>query len=197
MAMCGNLSLEAAVPQCKNLPLETIRREVDFAWLAGIIDGEGNLNIQVVEHCLNGKPYMRSKIRVANTDVRMVRKISEIYVREGLVFFTNIDRRKPKPGQNPVKTKINIEIASQGSSRKLLEMVIPYLANKRRQAETMLEVIKFVQTQPKGGNTLSIRYVDDPVFIRLMDEWRREFRWYIDPSETTRRARTVVSWPGA
>lgn len=174
--------------------METIRREVDWAWLAGIIDGEGNLNIQVREHWVNGKLYMRPKIRVTNTDVRMIKRISEIYVREGVVFFCSIHSQKPGPNGKPRKTKMNIEVASQGSCRKLLDGMMPYLTNKQRAAEIMLGLITFVQTQPKGGNTLSIRYVEDEQFKTLWAEWEAERLWYIDPSETTRRAGTVVSW---
>lgn len=173
--------------------MQTIRREVDWAWLAGILDGEGNLTVGIQNHSVNGKEYIRAKIRITNTDARMIKKISEIYASENVVFFTSIHKQKQVEGRSR-RTKMNIEVSSQGSVRKVLELVIPYLANKRECAREMLDLIKFVQTQPKGGNTLSIRYVEDPVFIRHFEAFKREFRWYLDPSETTRRAGVPISW---
>ena len=196
MAMCGNISLEAAVPQRNNLPLETIRREVDWAWFAGIIDGEGNFAINDTVKSKNGKTYIRPKIRVTNTDARMIRRISELYVAENIVFFTTIHAQKPVEGRSR-KTKMNIEVASQGSCRKVLERIIPHLCNKRGTAEAMLEIIKFAEVQPKGRNSLDVRYTETPEFKALMARYDEERRWYIDPSETTRRARSVVGWPGA
>lgn len=166
--------------------MQEIRREVDLAWLAGIIDGEGNLTAQV-RPGPNGKPYFRPKIRIANTDARMIRKVSEVYVREGVVFFYSAHPQRGKDGK-VWKTQLNIEIASQGSGRKILEKVIPYLANKKRLAEALLHLILFVQGMPKGGNTLAIDYVSNAEFGRLLTEFREEARWYIDPSTIARRA---------
>lgn len=182
------------IPQRKNASVQSIRREVDWSWLAGILDGEGNFNVQV-RPGPNGKMYFRPKIRVANTDVRMIEKIADLYVAEGIVFFYSINdhHAKKHPGW---KVQINIECASQGSGRKILERVIPYLANKKRLAEVLLDLIIFVQKMPKGGNTLAIDYVNDPTFIGLRAEFDKEARWYLDPSTITRRAGTVIAFPG-
>ncbi len=181
------------IPQCKNASVQSIRREVEWSWLAGIIDGEGNLNVQV-RPGPNGKPYFRPKIRIANTDVRMIEKISRIYVEEGVVFFYSLHPQRGKDG-TVWKTQLNIEVASQGSCRKILERVIPYLANKRSPAEALLALIVFVQKMPKGGNTLAVDYVNDPTFIGLRAEFEKEARWYSDPSTIARRAGEALSLP--
>lgn len=178
------------LPKRENASVRSISREVEWSWFAGILDGEGNLNIQV-RPGPNGKPYFRPKIRVANTDVRMTAKIADLYVNEGIVFFYSVHDHHKKKGW---KTQINIEVASQGSGRKILERVIPYLANKKQTAEVLLALIDFVQKQPKGGNTLAIDYVNDPEFIRLLAEFRCQASWYLDPSETTRRAGQRLVW---
>ena len=180
------------VPKSKNLGDESIRREVQWAWLAGIIDGEGNLNVQV-RTAHNGKAYFRPKVRVANTDARMIAKIADLYVEENIVFFYNINdhHTRTHPGW---KTQLNIEVASQGSGAKVLKGIIPHLANKRRLAELLLELIVFVQTMPKGGNTLSIDYVNNPIFMGLRAQFEEEAKWYVDPSTITRRAREKLSW---
>lgn len=173
--------------------METIRREVEFAWLAGIIDGEGNLNVQV-RPGRNGKIYFRPKIRVANTDVRMIEKISRIYAELGAISFYSAHKQRGKNGA-VYKTQLNIEIASQGSCRKLLERIIPYLANKKHLAEVLLQLIIFVQGMPKGGNTKAIDYVNDPVFVDLHMQFKTEARWYSDPSTIARRAGVPLVLP--
>lgn len=179
------------IPQSKNASLQSIRREVDFAWLAGIVDGEGNFVVST-KKAGNGKDYFMPKIRIANTDVRMIEKIAKIYVSEGYVFFYTINKRKRYNGN--WKDQLHIEIASQGTSKKLLESIIPYLVNKKKLAEIMLDLINFVKKMPKGGNTKSIDYVNDPTFKGMMAEYESEKKFYIDPSETKRQAGTICSW---
>lgn len=159
--------------------------EVDYAWLAGIIDGEGNLDISIRE-AGNGKTYFRPKIRIANTDARMIVRIGEIFERANTRFFYTINRRRRYNAN--WKDQLHIEIASQGSGRKILEQVIPHLTNKQVMAQIMLDLICYVQEQPKGGNTLSIRYVEHDKFKRLWDAFFAEKKFYIDPSTITRRA---------
>lgn len=66
------------IPKRKKAQVRSISREVDLAWLAGIIDGEGNLQATVqLKRCGAGgtrRPYFEPKLRVTNTDVRMVKK---------------------------------------------------------------------------------------------------------------------------
>lgn len=181
------------IPKCKNSSVQSIRRQVDWAWLAGIIDGEGNLNVQV-RPGPNGKPYFRPKVRVANTDIRMIQKISEIYAEAGVVFFYSVHPQRGKNGA-AYKTQMNIEVASQGSGAAVLEWIMPYLINKRRTAEALLALIRFVQRMPKGGNTLAVDYVSNPTFVALRAEFDKQARWYVDASTTSRRAGTPLVLP--
>lgn len=164
--------------------------EADYAWLAGIVDGEGNLDISVAT-AGNGKTYFRPKVRIANTDVRMIVKIGKIYERDNLRFFYTINRRR-RYNIN-WKDQLHIEIASQGSGRRILEKIVPYLSNKQKMVQILLDLIQYVQGQPKGGNTLSIRYVEHRRFKELWDAFMLEKKFYIDPSTITRRAsRTIL-----
>jgi hypothetical protein len=179
------------IPQRENSSLRSISREVDYAWLAGIMDGEGNFQLHVRE-AHNGKTYFQPKIRVANTDVRMIEKVARIYKDLGCVFFYTINKRKRY--NDRWKDQLHIEVASQGSSEKLLRAIIPFLSNKKRMAEIILETILFVQQMPKGGNTLSIDYVNNPIFVDLVSQYEAEKRFYVDPSTTKRRASNVFTW---
>jgi hypothetical protein len=172
-----------SVPQCENLTVRSISRE-DYAWLAGIVDGEGNLDWQVVKANTNGKPYWRPKFRVINTDVAMIAKISRILEGLGCVFFYNINRRR----KAHYKDQLAIVVHSQGSAKKVLTEILPYLTTKRGQAEVMLKAINFVQKFPKGGNTTSHLYANTPEFAELQKQFFIERDLLIEPSETTRCA---------
>lgn len=188
------------IPKCKNSQVRSISREGDIAWLAGIIDGEGNLQATVQEKPCgsNGakRPYFEPKLRITNTDVRMIKKISEIYVGEGLVFFYAMNHVSRYKNRMPTwKDQLEITIGSKNSIAKALHLLIPYLVNKQRYAELMLDAIEWVQAQPyRGRNSAGSNYVASDEFqehIRLMAEERNDF---IEPSTTIRRAREVLSW---
>jgi len=179
------------IPQSENASLQSISREVDLAWLAGIIDGEGNIQY-CVKTAKNGKDYFMPKVRISNTDIRMVKKISEIYKAENIVFFYTINKRKKYNAK--WKDQLHIEIASQGSTKKILKLVMPYLINKKDLAFKMINIINFVQDQPRGGNFVSSNYVNSDEFKKRSEEYEYERLFYIDPSTTTRRASEIVTW---
>lgn len=169
--------------------MQSIRREVDLGWLAGIVDGEGCLTVDL-KMAHNGKMYLMPKIRVINTDVRMIQKVARIYSELGVVFYYNINKKR----KDHWKDQTAIIVTSQGSSVKVLNAILPHLANKQVIAQRMLDVIEFVRKQPKGGNTTSHDYSNDPTFKGLMAEWNAARAFHIDPSTTTRKAGEVIAW---
>lgn len=186
------------VPKRKNLQVRSISREGDIGWLAGIIDGEGNLQATVQEKKCGAtrRGYFEPKLRITNTDVRMIKKVSEIYVSEGLVFFyamNHVSRYKNR--KDTWRDQLEITISSKGSMAKALRLVLPYLVNKQRYAQLMLDAIEWVQAQPyRGRNSAGSNYTESAEFkelIRLLDEERKDF---IEPSTTIRRAQEVLLW---
>ena len=176
------------IPQRENAQVRSISREVDIAWLAGIIDGEGSItcDLQMIE---TGRSYLDCKVRVYNTDVRMIQKIARIYSEMNVVFFYNLNKKV----KEHYKNQMGICVTSQGSCRKVLEAVLPYLANKQDVAKLMIEVIRFVQAIPKDFNKAS-DYYKDPTMLELIERWKAAKVFHIDPSTTKRKAREVISW---
>jgi len=161
----------------------------ELSWLAGIIDGEGNLHLGS-KTATNGKAYLDIKIRVSNTDLRMLKKISEIYKKLNLRFHlatVNFHRKEWKNG-------LSINVASQGSSYKLLASVFPYLVNKKHCASIMLNILEHLKGFPKGGNTTSHNYFEDDKFNDLFGQFQKEKTWYFDPSTTTRKANSILEF---
>jgi hypothetical protein len=87
---------------------------------------------------------------------------------------------------------LNIEIASQGTTLKLLKLISPYLVNKKILAEILIHMILFVQSFPKGGNTTSHNYFDTEEMKFFLKQYEKERKWYFEPSTTTRRANTIL-----
>ena len=181
--------MNPTLPQCENASVRSISREVDLAWLAGIIDGEGALSVEL-KLAENGNAYLLPKVRVYNTDVRMIQKIARIYTEMNVVFFYNLNSKR----KEHYKNQLGICVTSQGSCLKVLEAAAPHLANKQELARVMVEIIKLVKGLPKGGNVKRSDYDKDPVLLKLMEQWNSAKVFHIDPSTTVRRAREMLSW---
>lgn len=177
-------------PKCETSSVQSISREDDRAWLAGILDGEGALGLET-RTAHNGKPYLEPKIRVYNTDVRMIQKISVIYASMNVVFFYNLNRKV----KAHYKDQLGICVTSQGSCLKILEAVTHHLANKREIAEKMAQVLRYVKNQPKGGGSVAKPYVGTEAFESLMSQYDAARRRHIEPSTTTRCAGEVLILP--
>ena len=164
--------------------------ETDIAWLAGIIDGEGNLHVGRKTAKSNGRRYLDVKVMVSSTDMRMIKRISEIYKSINIVFhFARVNM-----GRGSWKPAISINTANQGSCKKILKTVLPYLVNKKDLASSVVEIIEFVQGFPKGGNTVHHNYFEAPRFKELLADFQYAKEWYFDPSTTTRRANSVFEF---
>lgn len=186
------------VPKRKNLLVRPIRREVQLAWLAGIVDGEGNLDASVQEKKSgpNRIPYFIPKVRIMNTDMRMIKRISKIYVQEKLIFsyhFSNVQNYKNKKPH--WKNALHITVQSHVAVAKLLQLVVPHLVNKKKAALAILKLLKWVMTRPaRGRHSAGKSYVFDPRFQQLLKEVKAEKAWHVDPSTSIRRARKILAW---
>ncbi|MCR4298641.1 MAG: hypothetical protein NUV75_07810 [Gallionella sp.] len=197
----AGITEDLELPKSENAPVRSISREGNLAWLAGIIDGEGNLHypVQTKPSGVNKVPndYFCPKLRITNTDVRMIRKISEIYVEENLTFFYALNSvKRYKNRKDTWKNQMEITLGSQQGIKKLLQLVLPYLVNKRVMAELLIETIEWVQEQPWRGrmSRQGVNYTLKPEFRALIDEMKKEREFHIEPSTITRKAREVLSW---
>lgn len=127
----------------------------------------------------------------------MIQRISEIYVSENLTFFYALNSVKRYKGRKESwKNQMEITISSQASVKKLLQLVEPFLVNKARLAQLMIETLQFVQDQPMRGrmSRAGENYTELPGFIERIEAMREERKWHVDPSTTVRKAREILSW---
>lgn len=127
----------------------------------------------------------------------MIHRISEIYVAENVVFFYAVNMVKRYKGRKDTwKNQLEITISGQGSILKMLRILHPYLVNKQRMAELMMEAIEWVMAQPARGrmSRTGRNYTLEPAFHALMEKIAQERAFHIEPSTTIRKAREILSW---
>lgn len=136
---------------------EIIRREVDIAWLAGIIDGEGSV------HAYFGKNYnpaitnpnqkkLGLELVIVNTDPGIVQKTDEVLRKNGISpILYWLKRSKQNKKCRDLGT---IKITGFVKLQKLSVLVLPYLSGyKKEQLAEMISLIQYRQTLPcNNGN---------------------------------------------
>lgn len=126
---------------------ETISRKIRWAWLAGIIEGEGsleanwckrqNISRKTGELLITKGFYCR--IKIDNTDPRMIEKVSRIYHKDKIGFYY----RTYKDNRPNRKWAISIIVQGKGNCKKVLLGILPYIYSKRDQVNKFLELIDY------------------------------------------------------
>ena len=157
----------------ENLMAETISRKEAIAWLAGIIDGEGCIHAFWAKQQphMTG-PGMRINVLVGGCHPAMIARVTQVLKACGVGFCVQVF--KPAGGRKPAA---QVVIAGKGRVRKLLELVMIHLTEKRRQAELALELINYRESLAGGAiygasRKDKIRLCDDPTIIGLIEEIR-------------------------
>lgn len=134
--------------------------ELQKAWLAGFIDGEGSISIRRDKRCVGSIPVYDAFLSISGTDENCLKYV---YALIGGSFRSN----KPR---NP-KYRMVYEVRFVGSNKvfEVINLVYPYLIIKRKNAELALELISFKRSHKIKGIRLTsqdLEYLDD-LFIRI------------------------------
>ena len=127
-----NLSLKSAEELVASLQSST--PATDFAWLAGIIDGEGCIRSWYQMQYRKHRKYPRLMVglHIVNTDARMISKIYEI-------FLHQLGYTKMEPAKGRRRTRYSWHVVG----RQLwvaLSLVLPYLVTKKEQGELAIDL---------------------------------------------------------
>lgn len=104
-----------------------ILSESERGWLAGIIDGEGSIQIKQ-----SGTKSPHICVKVPNTSLAMILKIKELL---GFGFIV------PVPQKGNRKIQYEWSISDRPQIKDFLKVIMPYLVAKTRHAQVMLEFI--------------------------------------------------------
>jgi hypothetical protein len=105
---------------------DTVLTETDLAYVAGIVDGEGCIQVQKYKKRKRERstPY-KLQLRVSNTDLRLVQHLQSLF--PGYIY-NGSEKRKNR--RNQFYWHVNGKKAAH-----ILEKLVPFLVSKKDQAE--------------------------------------------------------------
>lgn len=118
--------------------------ENQFAWMAGIIDGEGTITLAKQIRRGRPSPSYRQMVTVANCDLRILQPFLDHW---GGCIYTSVEKREGYSDSS-------IWHCPMSKNKELLEAVLPYLKGKKEQALVLLYFIEHKNTfkRYKGTN---------------------------------------------
>lgn len=123
------------------------QQERSLAWLAGIIDGEGTVSVQVYT-LPDGRVRITPFVGVVNTDARILAETRAILTEIGVKFR---DCKAPNSGCGFEQTLVcsNIRVDGQKPVKLLLETIGSYLRSKKR--ENAVTILKYLESRVLRG----------------------------------------------
>lgn len=117
--------------------------DVEAAWLAALIDGEGTIGVWREKRRKNVSGYRyKAVVRVFNTNFDLIARVREL-----TNCHIGVKDYRRSPGRTKHKTLYHA-IIRQSQIPALLAAVSPYLIAKRRQADMVLQFCKVVADAP-------------------------------------------------
>ncbi len=112
--------------------------EVELAWAAGIIDGEGCIHIAVVGFQRNKRGYHQLSVDVGNTSLVMVERLKSLF--DGLMYYPYAKDLDRNPTHKPrYQFRVNGKKAVA-----MLNAIMPYMVVKYGQAALAVKVFEDV-----------------------------------------------------
>jgi len=135
--------------------MDNPQKRLGIEWLAGFIDGEGSFILQVSKErrWKNGTCgiRLRPRITISNTHKPTMDFIAGLLKEFGVGHQFNVVSRKiynPKHSQG-----YQISITGHKRSLKLIELLLPFLITRQRQAQLLKEFIEWRLSLPKDAWT--------------------------------------------
>lgn len=139
------------------------RLELELAWLAGIIEGEGWITLGFVKSMKRNKTWLPTyvpNIGVVNTDLQIMDKVQEIFDKIGIKYRSQL--RKAFVGNDDIsrKEKREISVASHSAFKILAHAIYPYMVGiKKKRIDVILDFINLRASKPRSG--INSRYGDE------------------------------------
>ena len=131
------------------------RLDVDLAWLAGIIEGEGWISLAIVGSLKpNGAklPVFQPSIGICNTDFLIMDKVETIFKQLG--FKYRYQKRPAKVGSDGISRKAKVEISVYAKQYviKLSNLILPFIVGeKKNRINKLFEFYKIRESKPHAG----------------------------------------------
>jgi len=170
-AICEKDLLNSTTQNGKNVEVESTRREVsdelDFAWLAGLSDGEGCFSAYIVhdKRRVPPVPLLRVCFVLSSNTPILLDKCEEIISKLGVKCHVVYGKKKDRQFYTG-----NLYVAGNGNLIKVITKLLPYLVLKKDQALLLLQIInrkiELSMTTERSKNGLSL--TTDPLLVSWM-----------------------------
>lgn len=137
--------------------------EREIGWLAGIVDGEGHLTVARIHNKARRHPSYRPCLHITNTDMRILKRVSEIV--ESVTGCTPYIVKAAKGG-NGYKPVHRVQVDAQYELVALLPVLRPHLVAKAEQASIALEFCKRQAIRLARRRTDEVRDLDEADYLR-------------------------------
>ena len=146
-----------------------------LGWLAGIIDGEGCL--QLAKQKYKDKFHFRPQLVIGNTNPIIIDKLVEIARSNNLpVYLLN----RSFVAQNSRAEYVILQVMGLKRIKQWLEVVSPYLFGKKEQAKIILDYINYRLSLPNPAKGI-VRFGEkDLQYKSMLDEANHRFRTRTD-----------------
>ena len=147
------------------------RFELELAWLAGIIEGEGWISLALVKSAKrNGisLPAYVPNIGLVNTDLMIVEKAEELFKKLGLKYRANLRKAYIGPDGASRKEKKEISIATHENFKILAKAIYPYMVGEKRQRiEKVLKFIESRASKTRRGKNSKYTQEEHEIYLSL------------------------------
>jgi len=123
--------------------------ETRLAWLAGIIDGEGSINM-----AKDKSGRYNPQITIVNTDANIILEIATVLNDIGCPFF--LQQRKEMNGHYGKKPLWEVQIHRLTALTTLLKSIVPWLVGKKAKGMLMLKYVQLRSTNPNINRTYTV-----------------------------------------
>jgi hypothetical protein len=138
-------------------------QDVDLAWLAGIIDGEGSFCIFTNSRKDASKPSISANLTITNSNSLLLNRCREILDALEIKYLY----QDPKNGHQRGRRVMRIKIKNYSSLQKIVGLTLPFFIGKAEQAKLILEFVSL------AGERGKLRYDDRSIMMNKMKELNR------------------------
>jgi hypothetical protein len=135
-------------------------QDVDLAWLAGIVDGEGCFSIFINNRKDAFNPSISANLTITNSNCLLLARCKEILDALEIKYFYH----DPKNGHQLGRKVMRVRIKNYSSLRRLIELMLPFLVGKAEQAKITLEFVSL------AGQRGKLKYEDRSKLMNRIKE---------------------------
>jgi hypothetical protein len=121
-------------------------QDVDLAWLAGIIDGEGCFCIFTNNRGNSAiNPSISANLTITNSNCLLLNRCREIFDALEIKYLYH----DPKNGHQRGRRVMRVRIKNYSSLQRIIELMLPYFVGKAEQAKLVLEFVSLAGQRGK------------------------------------------------